>query len=169
MEIHLARVSVRREEDTTEVLWRTRVSTNTVSDLNQKVYGTNEEWGNRPRTGNFSLFSGWYLVEAHMGRPRGNRPPEILRIFVCPLTKSVDKHPLGAPEPRYPPSHAGCGELPRWAVGFDAGLHAAATCGYDQVGNNTLSAHGRGCGIDTVPFVTTGHAPTATPQQRASA
>ena len=36
--MYLAGVSVRRVEDITETLWGTRVSSGTVSKLNQKVY-----------------------------------------------------------------------------------------------------------------------------------
>jgi len=39
---------VRRVEDITEALWRTRISLSTVSDLNKKIYGTIEAWRNRP-------------------------------------------------------------------------------------------------------------------------
>ena len=42
VEMYLAGVSVRRVEDITEALWGTRVSPSTVSELNQKVYGTIE-------------------------------------------------------------------------------------------------------------------------------
>ncbi len=53
IEMYLAGVSVRRIEDITEALWGTRVSASTVSELNQKIYGTIEEWRNRPITGEF--------------------------------------------------------------------------------------------------------------------
>ena len=48
IEMYLAGVSVRRVEDITEALWGTRVSPSTVSELNQKIYGTIEAWRNRP-------------------------------------------------------------------------------------------------------------------------
>ncbi len=48
IEMYLAGVSVRRVEDITEALWGTRVSSGTVSRLNQKIYGKIEEWRNRP-------------------------------------------------------------------------------------------------------------------------
>jgi putative transposase len=51
VEMYLAGVSVRRFEDITEVLWGTRVSPSTVSELNQKIYGHIEAWRNRPLTG----------------------------------------------------------------------------------------------------------------------
>ena len=38
IEMYLAGISVRRVEDVTEALWGTRVSSGTVSKLNQKVY-----------------------------------------------------------------------------------------------------------------------------------
>jgi putative transposase len=51
IEMYLAGVSVRRVEDITEALWGTRVSPATVSDLNEKIYGTIEAWRNRPIEG----------------------------------------------------------------------------------------------------------------------
>ena len=44
IQIYLAGVSVRRVEDITEALWGTRVSSGTVSKLNQKVYKHIERW-----------------------------------------------------------------------------------------------------------------------------
>jgi transposase-like protein len=51
IEMYLAGVSVRRVEDITEALWGTRVSSGTVSKLNQKVYKHIEAWRNRPIEG----------------------------------------------------------------------------------------------------------------------
>jgi transposase-like protein len=48
VEMYLAGVSVRRVEDITEALWGTRVSSSTVSELNQKIYERIEEWRSRP-------------------------------------------------------------------------------------------------------------------------
>ena len=44
VEMYLAGVSVRRVEDITEALWGTRVSSSTVSRLNQKIYRHIEAW-----------------------------------------------------------------------------------------------------------------------------
>jgi transposase-like protein len=44
VQMYLAGVSVRRVEDITEALWGTRVSSGTVSKLNQKVYQHIERW-----------------------------------------------------------------------------------------------------------------------------
>lgn len=51
VEMYLAGVSVRRVEDITEALWGSRVSSGTVSRLNQKIYGKIEEWRNAPIEG----------------------------------------------------------------------------------------------------------------------
>jgi len=51
IEMYIAGVSVRRVEDITEALWGTRVSSGTVSRLNQKIYGKIEQWRMRPLEG----------------------------------------------------------------------------------------------------------------------
>ena len=53
VEMYLAGVSVRRVEDITEALWGTRVSSGTVSRLNQKIYAHIEAWRNRQIVGEF--------------------------------------------------------------------------------------------------------------------
>jgi putative transposase len=47
IEMYLAGVSVRRVEDITEALWGTRVSPNTVSNLNKMIYAKIEAWRHR--------------------------------------------------------------------------------------------------------------------------
>lgn len=47
IEMYLAGVTVCRVEDVTEALWGTRVSSGTVSNLNQKIYKHIEAWRNR--------------------------------------------------------------------------------------------------------------------------
>lgn len=54
IEMYLAGVSMRRVEDITEALWGTRVSASTVSELNQKIYGSIEGWRNRPIEGEYA-------------------------------------------------------------------------------------------------------------------
>ena len=53
VEMYLAGVSVRRVEDITEALWGTRVSSGTVSRLNQKIYRHIEAWRTRSIEGTF--------------------------------------------------------------------------------------------------------------------
>ena len=45
--MYIAGVSVRRVEDVTQALWGTRVSPQTVSNLNKKIYGRIDEWRTR--------------------------------------------------------------------------------------------------------------------------
>ena len=54
VEMYLAGVSVRRVEDITEALWGTKVSSSTVSRLNQRIYKHIEAWRNRPIEGEFA-------------------------------------------------------------------------------------------------------------------
>jgi putative transposase len=54
IEMYLAGVSVRRVEDITQVLWGTRVSAGTVSNLNQKIYQKINNWRERRIENNFS-------------------------------------------------------------------------------------------------------------------
>ena len=51
IEMYPADVSVRRVEDITEVLWDSKVSPATVSELNKKAYVRIEDWRNRPLQG----------------------------------------------------------------------------------------------------------------------
>ncbi len=53
VQMYLAGVSVRRVEDITEALWGTRVSSGTVSKLNQKVYQHIERWRTQPIEGSY--------------------------------------------------------------------------------------------------------------------
>jgi len=54
VQMYLAGVSVRRVEDITEALWGTRVSSGTVSNLNQKVYRHIERWRSQAIEGNYA-------------------------------------------------------------------------------------------------------------------
>ena len=51
IEMYLAGVSVHRVEDITEALWGTRVSSGTISNLDQKAYENIEKWRCRPLDG----------------------------------------------------------------------------------------------------------------------
>lgn len=53
MEMSLAGVSVRRIEDITEALWGTKVSSGTISHLNQRAYENIEAWRMRPIEGEY--------------------------------------------------------------------------------------------------------------------
>ncbi len=69
IEMYLAGVSVRRIEDITEVLWGSKVSAGTISEMNKKVYGHIEEWRNRELKSTYPLCLLWrYLSKALLGR-----------------------------------------------------------------------------------------------------
>ena len=58
--MYLAGVSVRRVEDITEELWGSRVSSSTISELNQKIYKT-------LRLGEAALWRQYTLICLSMG------------------------------------------------------------------------------------------------------
>ena len=71
IEMYLAGVSVRRVEDITEALWGMRVSPQTVSDLNQKVYKQIEQWRNRPIEGDHPyVYLDGTILKRTWGGPR---------------------------------------------------------------------------------------------------
>ncbi len=69
IEMYLAGVSVRRVEDITEALWGAKVSSSTVSELNQKIYGKIESWRMRPIEGEppYVFVDGVYLKRSRGG------------------------------------------------------------------------------------------------------
>jgi len=75
VEMYLAGVSVRRVEDITEALWGTRVSSGTVSRLNQKIYRHIEAWRNRTIEGEFPylFLDGVVLKRSWAGEVRNVR------------------------------------------------------------------------------------------------
>ena len=67
--MYLAGVTVRRVEDITEALWGAKVSSSTVSELNQKIYGKIEEWRKQPINGEhpYVFVDGVYLKRSWGG------------------------------------------------------------------------------------------------------
>jgi len=72
VEMYLAGVSVRRVEDITEALWGTRVSSGTVSRLNQRIYVQIEAWRTTPITGShpYVFLDGLVLKRSWAGEVR---------------------------------------------------------------------------------------------------
>ena len=66
---------MRRVEDVTEALWGTRVSSGTVSRLNQRIYEQIDTWRQRPITGSYPYV---YLDGVSLKRSWGGRGPERL-------------------------------------------------------------------------------------------
>jgi len=72
VEMYLAGVSVRRVEDITEALWGTRVSSGTVSRLNQRIYAQIEAWRTKPIEGShpYVFLDGLVLKRSWAGEVR---------------------------------------------------------------------------------------------------
>lgn len=72
IEMYLAGVSVRRVEDITQALWGSRVSSSTLSELNQKVYDKIDAWRNAPIEGEhpYVYLDGLYLKRSWGGEVR---------------------------------------------------------------------------------------------------
>jgi transposase-like protein len=70
--MYLAGVSIRRVEDITEALWGTKVSSSTVSELNQKIYARIEAWRNQPIDGEhpYVFLDGIWLKRTWAGEVR---------------------------------------------------------------------------------------------------
>lgn len=95
VEMYLAGVSVRRVEDITEALWGTRVSPSTVSELNQKVYGTIETWRNAPITGTYAYV---YLDGIWLKRSWGGEVKNIAVLVAIGVNEHGFRHVLGVAE-----------------------------------------------------------------------
>lgn len=85
IEMYLAGVSVRRVEDITEALWGTRVSSGTVSKLNQRVYEHIETWRNQKIEGEYPYI---YLDGIVLKRSWGG---EVKNVSVL-VAVGVDQH-----------------------------------------------------------------------------
>ena len=95
VEMYLAGVSVRRVEDITEALWGTKVSTGTVSKLNQKVYGKIDEWRQRP------LIMGYpyvYLDGIYLKRNWGGSYENVAILVAMAVNEDGQREVIGAAE-----------------------------------------------------------------------
>lgn len=95
IEMYLAGVSVRRVEDITEALWGTRVSASVVSDLNQKIYATIEEWRNRPIEGKHTYV---YLDGMWLKRCWGGEVKNVAILIAIGVNEEGYREVLGVAE-----------------------------------------------------------------------
>lgn len=95
IEMYLAGVSVRRVEDITEALWGMKVSPGTVSNMNQKVYGTIETWRNRPIEGKHPYV---YLDGTYLKRSWGGEVKNIAVLVAVGVNSEGYREILGAAE-----------------------------------------------------------------------
>jgi putative transposase len=95
IEMYLAGVSVRRVEDITEALWGTRVSSGTVSRLNQKIYGKIEQWRMRPIEGEHPMV---YLDGISMKRTWAGEVRNVSILVAIAVNREGYREVLGVAE-----------------------------------------------------------------------
>lgn len=95
IEMYLAGVSVRRVEDITETLWGTKVSSGTISNLNQKAYKHIEEWRQRPLTGEYPYV---YVDGIFLKRCWGGEIQNVSVLVAIGVNKDGFREILGAAE-----------------------------------------------------------------------
>lgn len=95
IEMYLAGVSVRRVEDITEALWGTKVSSSTVSELNQKIYGKIEEWRMQPIQGEYSYI---FLDGIYLKRSWGGEVQNVAVLVAVGVNEEGYREMLGVAE-----------------------------------------------------------------------
>ena len=95
IEMYLAGVSVRRVEDITEALWSTRVSSGTISNLNQKAYENIEKWRSRPLTGKYAYV---YVDGVYLKRSWGGEVQNVSILIAIGVDQEGYREILGAAE-----------------------------------------------------------------------
>ena len=95
IEMYLAGVSVRRVEDVTELLWGSRVSASTVSNLNQKVYEKIEDWRKRPISGEYPYV---FVDGIYLKRSWGGEMTSVLVLVAIGVCEDGYREILGACE-----------------------------------------------------------------------
>lgn len=95
IEMYLAGVSVRRVEDITEALWGTKVSSGTVSKLNQKIYGKIDEWRNRPLVVDYPYV---YLDGLYMKRTWGGEVRNVAVLVAVGVERDGCRDVIGVAE-----------------------------------------------------------------------
>lgn len=95
VQMYLAGVSVRRVEDITEALWGTRVSSGTVSKLNQKVYKHIERWRTQAISGEYPYV---YLDGIVLKRSWGGEVKNVSVLAAIGVDDDGFRHVLGAAE-----------------------------------------------------------------------
>ena len=95
VEMYLAGVSVRRVEDVTEALWGTRVSSGTVSRLNQRIYEQIDTWRQRPITGSYPYV---YLDGVSLKRSWGGEVRNVSVLIAIGVGADGYRHILGVAE-----------------------------------------------------------------------
>ena len=95
IEMYLAGVSVRRVEDISEALWGARVSSGTISNLNQKVYAQIEVWRSRPLE---VMYPYVYLDGIYLKKNWGGTIENIAVLVALGVNEAGNREIIGAAE-----------------------------------------------------------------------
>lgn len=95
IEMYLAGVSVRRVEDITEALWGTRVSSGTISNLNQKAYENIEKWRCRLLSGTYTYV---YVDGVYLKRSWGGEIQNVSVLVAIGVNQNGYREIIGAAE-----------------------------------------------------------------------
>ena len=96
IEMYLAGVSVRRVGDITQVLWRSKVSASTISDLNKKAYVNIEAWRNRSLQG--GKYPYVYVDGIHLKQNWGGEYENVAVLVAIAINEDGYCEVLGAAE-----------------------------------------------------------------------
>ena len=96
IEMYLAGVSVRRVEDITEVLWGSKVSPSTISELNKKAYVHIEDWRNRPLQG--GKYPYVYVDGIYLKRNWGGEYQNVAILVAIAVNEDGYREVIGAAE-----------------------------------------------------------------------
>ena len=96
IEMYLAGVSVSRVEDITEVLWGSKVSPATISELNKKAYVHIEDWRNRPLQG--GRYPYVYVDGIYLRRNWGGEYENVAVLVAIAVNEDGFREVLGAAE-----------------------------------------------------------------------
>ena len=96
IEMYPADVFVRRVEDITEVLWDSKVSPATVSELNKKAYVRIEDWRNRPLQG--GRYPYVYVDGIYLRRNWGGEYENVAILVAIAVNEDGFREVLGAAE-----------------------------------------------------------------------
>ena len=96
IEMYLADVSVQRVDDITEVLWGSKVSPATISELNKKAYVHIEDWQNRPLQGGHYPYI--YVDGIYLRRNWGGEFENVPILVAIAVNEDGYREALGAAE-----------------------------------------------------------------------
>ena len=96
IEMVLAGVSLRRVEDITEALWGCKVSSSTISGLNQKAYEHIDKWRNRPLQG--GKYPYVYVDGIYLKRNWGGEYENVAVLVAIAVNQDGYREVLGASE-----------------------------------------------------------------------